>query len=379
MMPKTRETRKLSNPSVRSRRGSALAQRSGGRTRTATGKRKSGDSNRKIPIIFLLLFVIFAGGWGILSAFSAPKGSGEQTVIIESGASASSISEQLKEEGIIRSPWAFRTYTRLFANGGEFKAGTYLVEKPITLKALTRLLQEGSNVAGGIKVTVPEGYVLTQIATLLSEKGLGDREGLLALAKDGEFDYEFLDFQKPSGMKYKLEGFIFPETYYFPEGASNETVWSVFLDEFEKTIWKELQQAAASKGLKPLEILTMASIVEKEAVLDQERGKIAGVFYNRLGIDMSLQSCATVQYALNREKFATVVTIEETRLENPYNTYRYPGLPPGPICNPGLAAIEAAMYPEASNYLFFVAKGDGGHQFSVTYEEHLAAIEKYQK
>lgn len=379
MMPRTRESRKLTNPSARTRRSSTLANRSGSGTRKATTKRKSGNSNRKIPIIFLLLFVIFAGAWSFLSAFSAPKGSGEQTVVIESGSSVATIGEQLKEEGLIRSPWAFRTYSRLFAKGGEFKAGTYLVEKPITLKELTRLLQDGSNVAGGVKVTIPEGYVLTQIATLLSEKGLGDREGLLALAQDGKFDYEFLAFQKPAGMKYKLEGFIFPDTYYFPEEASNETVWTIFLDEFEKKVWKELQQAASSKGLKPLEILTMASIVEKEAVLDQERGKIAGVFYNRLGIRMSLQSCATVQYALNREKFATVVTIEETKLENPYNTYRYPGLPPGPICNPGLAAIEAAMYPEASNYLFFVAKGDGGHQFSVTYEEHLAAIEKYQK
>lgn len=342
-------------------------------------KKNKKNSNIKIVPIFILLFVIVVAAAIGLSSFSPTKAEGDVIIKVEEGASLGEISELLESQKVIRSASSFKLYCRLFSDSSKFKAGEYKITRPVELKELTALLTEGSNVMEGIKITIPEGYVLTQIATLLEENGLGDKAGFLELCKNGNFSYEFLQFEKPASMRYKLEGFLYPNTYYFFEEATNEEIIITILDEFEKDVWPELKKAAQTRNTPASSLLTMASIVEKEAVADKERAKIAGVFYNRLGINMPLQSCATVQYALGREKFATTVTIAETQYDSPYNTYKYPGLTPGPICNPGLASIRAAIAPEASSYLYFVAKGDGTHQFSVTYEEHLKAIQQYQK
>lgn len=339
--------------------------------------RKRKNSNVKIALIFILLFAIVALLTTSCSAFSPPKESGEVMITIEEGASLNQIAEILQENKVIKSENAFKIYCKIFSDSSQFKAGGYLISRPIELKELAQLLGKGSNTDQGIKITIPEGYVLTQIATILEENGLGDKAGFLELAEEGDFDYEFLDFEKSPQMRYKLEGFIYPETYYFDAKASNETIIKTFLSEFDKQVWQKLKSGANGKGYSPFEMLTLASIVEKEAVLDSERAKIAGVFYNRLKIDMKLESCATIQYALGREKFATFVTIEETQIDSPYNLYKNTGLTPGPICNPGLKSIEAVINPESSEFLFFVAKGDGSHHFSKTYEEHLQAQQQY--
>lgn len=353
--------------------------RGNGQTLRKVKKNPRKNSNIKIASIFILLFVIVVGASAALSSYAPPKAKGDVILTIEEGSTTASIAKLLEEEEVIRSASSFEFYSKLFSDSSKFKAGIYKISRPVKLKDLTALLIKGTNVADGIKVTIPEGYVVTQVASLLQEKGLGDKAGFLALCAEGNFDYEFLQFQKPASMRYKLEGFLYPSTYYFFEGTTNEEILKTILDEFNKDVWKELKQGAQGRNASPLQILTLASIVEKEAVVDQERALIAGVFSNRLGINMALQSCATVQYALGREKFATTVTIAETQTDNPYNTYKYPGLTPGPICNPGLASIRAAIAPQASSYLYFVAKGDGSHQFSVTYEEHLKAIQQYQK
>ena len=337
------------------------------------------NSNIKIAFIFILLFVIVIAGINVASSLGTPSEKGEVTFVIEEGSSLSQIGSVLEENKVIKSADTFKIYSKLFADSTKFQAGQYKVDRPISLKELTALLSKGSNLAGGVKVTIPEGYVITQVATLMESKGLGTKVEFLKLAKTGDFDYEFLKFKTESAIKYKLEGFIYPDTYYFYEDATSEEIINILLETFEKKVWQDLKAASDQKGLNYLELLTLASIVEKEAVVDNERAKIAAVFFNRLKIDMSLQSCATVQYALNREKFSTTVTFEETRLESPYNTYKYPGLPPGPICNPGIKSIEAVLKPDTNKYLFFVAKGDGSHYFSLTYDEHLEAIQKYQK
>lgn len=342
-------------------------------------KNKKSKSNITIGIVVILLFVLLISGIYINNSFQPPDKKGEATIAIEPGSSVNQIGTVLEKEGVIRSALSFKLYSRFLAQSQDYKAGDYKITLPINVKELSALLVKGSNVVGGIKVTIPEGYILTQIASLLESKGLGNRAGFLELAKTGNFDFEFLNFNKTDAMKYKLEGFIYPDTYFFNEKSTNEEILNKLLEEFNNKVWAEMKKTATARNVSPLELLTIASIVEKEAVLDTERGKIAGVFFNRLDIKMKLQSCATVQYALNREKFATVVTIAETKLDNPYNTYLYAGLPPGPICNPGIASIKATLSPEKSDYLFFVAKGDGGHQFSKTYEEHLKAIDQYQK
>lgn len=344
-----------------------------GRSRR-NSRRKKKNSNIKIVFIFILLFIIALSVAGC-SLFSPPRSEGEVTISIEEGTSLNQIAETLKENEIIKSTLSFRIYSSIFSDSSQFKAGNYTINKPMGLGDLTDLLVGGTN-ALGIKITIPEGFVMTQIATLLEENGLIDRDRFLQLVEEGNFDYEFLNFDKPSGIRYKLEGFIYPETYFISESADEETIIKTFLDEFNNQVWSKLE-GANTNGLTPYQILTLSSIIEKEAVVDEERSTIASVFYNRLDDEMRLESCATVQYALGREQFATVVTIEETQLESPFNTYKYSGLPPGPIANPGLKSIEAAIEPDNTDYLFFVAKGDGSHHFSRTYEEHLEAQNQY--
>lgn len=349
------------------------------RSRSNKRNKNKKNSNIKIAFIFILLFVIVIAGINFASSFAAPRETGDASFQIETGSSLTQIANVLEENKIIKSANSFRIYCRLFADSSKFKAGQYSVSRPIDFKEIIDLLSKGQNQANGVKVTIPEGYVITQVATLMESKGLGNKAEFLELAKTGNYDYEFLKFDFAPSIKYKLEGFMYPDTYFFDEDATSEEIIKILLDTFEGKVWDKIKTAADENGLNYIELLTLASIVEKEAVKDDERAKIAGVFYNRIKIDMNLQSCATVQYALNREKFSTTVTFEETRLESPYNTYKYPGLPPGPICNPGIASIEAVLKPDTNKYLFFVAKGDGSHYFSLTYDEHLSAIQKYQK
>lgn len=359
------------------RNNNNIVQRSRSRSHKKNTNKK--NSNIKIAFIFILLFVIVIAGINFTSSFASPKETGEVNITIENGSSLTQIANVLEENKIIKSASSFKIYCKLFSDSSKFKAGQYSIVRPIELKEITELLSKGQNQANGVKVTIPEGYVITQVATLMENKKLGNKDEFLELAKSGEFDYEFLKFDSAPSIKYKLEGFMYPDTYFFNEDATSEEIIKILLDTFESKVWSKLKTAADQNGLDYNELLTLASIVEKEAVKDDERSKIAGVFFNRIEIDMSLQSCATVQYALNREKFSTTVTFEETRLESPYNTYKYPGLPPGPICNPGIKSIEAVIKPDNNKYLFFVAKGDGSHYFSLTYDEHLEAIQKYQK
>ncbi|KAF0091510.1 MAG: hypothetical protein FD141_1299 [Fusobacteria bacterium] len=346
--------------------------------RTKRNKNRK-NSNIKIAFIFILLFVIVVAGINVANSFASPRKTGEVSFNIEPGSSVAKIAEVLEESKIIKSANSFRIYCKLFADSSKFKAGQYSVNRPIDFKDITELLSKGQNRTNGVKVTIPEGFVITQVATLMESKELGNKAEFLELAKTGDFDYEFLKFDLDPSVKFKLEGFMYPDTYFFHENATSEEIIKILLDTFKNKVWEKLKTASNENGLDYNQLLTLASIVEKEAVKDDERAKIAGVFLNRIDIDMSLQSCATVQYALNREKFSKTVTFEETRLESPYNTYKYPGLPPGPISNPGIKSIEAVIKPDTNKYLFFVAKGDGSHQFSLTYDEHLEAIQKYQK
>ncbi len=349
------------------------------RTKRNNRNNNKKNSNIKIAFIFILLFVIVVAGFNVASSFGPSREKGQANFNIETGSSLTKIADILEESKVIKSANSFRIYVKLFADSSKFKAGQYSVERPIDFKEITELLSKGQNQTNGVKVTIPEGFVITQVATLMESKQLGNKTEFLELAKAGNFDYEFLKFDLEPSVKYKLEGFMYPDTYFFNEDATSEEIIKILLDTFKTKVWEELKTASNENGLDYNELLTLASIVEKEAVKDDERAKIAGVFFNRIEIDMNLQSCATVQYALNREKFSTTVTFEETRLDSPYNTYKYPGLPPGPICNPGIKSIEAVIKPDTNKYLFFVAKGDGSHYFSLTYDEHLEAIQKYQK
>ncbi len=185
-------------------------------------------------------------------------------------------------------------------------------------------------------------------------------------------EYEFLKDPKI----ITLEGFLFPDTYYISEDLNEEEIIKIFLDRFNQIyIENDISEHILEKNISLNDFITMASIVEREAVKPEERAIISGIFYNRLGIDMPLQSCATVQYILKERK--PILSIADTKINSPYNTYINKGLPPTPIASPGLDAILATLNPNKTDYIYFVAKGDGGHEFSKTYEEHLRAKKKY--
>ena len=226
-----------------------------------------------------------------------------------------------------------------------------------------------------VNFTIPEGYTIYQTASAIAAKGLGDYDTLVSLIEAGDFEYDFL--KDAQNNKNKLEGYLFPNTYTVDEGMNEEQIIKVMLDQFEKQPYKVYAESGSSYSLN--DIITVASIIERECKVDEERPLVASVIYNRLAKGMPLQMCSTVQYVLGKQK--EVLTYADTRIESPYNTYTNTGLPPGPICSPGLAAIKAALNPADTDYLYFVLseKLDGTSNFSSDYaqfEKDKAAYDK---
>jgi len=209
-----------------------------------------------------------------------------------------------------------------------------------------------------------------QIAALLEEKGLARRDRFLALAR------EYAPFDRESSrpdVKYRAEGFLFPDTYRISKGAGEEEILQTMAGEFQRRFTPELREKARAIGLSAYEAIVLASLIEREVQVAKERPMVARVFLNRLQLGMPLQSCATIQYILGYPK--EELTIADTQLPSPYNTYLHPGLPPGPVASPGLASIQAALNPAEGDWLYFVVDGKtGGHRFSRTLAEHEAAI-----
>jgi UPF0755 protein len=246
------------------------------------------------------------------------------------------------------------------------------------------VIQHG--IAKMIAVTIRPGWRAEEIADYLGTLGLQNynRDEFLKLVKTGNFNYPFLK-DRPKGAPASIEGFLFPETYNVPFDIPTATIITLMLDTFNARVTEATRQKAAAQKLTISEVLTLASIVEREAVAANERPIIASVFLNRIKKKIFLQSDSTAQYALGyqtatKQWWKSPVTIEElTGVKSPYNTYLNAGLPPGPICNPSLASIVGAADPAQTDYLFFFAKGDGTHVFAKTFEEHLQNQQKYGK
>ncbi len=209
-----------------------------------------------------------------------------------------------------------------------------------------------------IKFTVPEGLRTDEIAEKLASEGLVNKDEFMRLVREGQFEYSFLN-DRPEGAT--LEGYLFPDTYFVPQTYTEKEIIDTMLQNFDKKFTPEMRQQVAANGKTIHEIVTMASVVEREVHVADERKTVAGVFYNRLAAGMPLQSDPTVQYVVGQEGnwWPDGLTQENLDTDSPYNTYRNTGLPPGPICNPGAAAMEAAAAPEQTNYLYFEAKETG--------------------
>jgi len=334
--------------------------------------------HRFILFILIVLLLIVLSGWVCLSVWiskeSGPSepGSTETVLItIPQGMSTKSIGELLASGDLISDALVFRLKSRLEGYDGKFKAGEYSLSSGMTMDEIMDLLLEGHR--NTQRFTIPEGYDLKRTADKLEEQGLIDREAFFKEIREGDFDYWFIDGLKEGSSR--LEGFLYPDTYEIYINAGEHDIIDKMLSQFSKVFNEDRINRMNELGMNLNEIITLASIIEREAVISEDRPVIAGVFLKRLDIGMPLQSCATVQYILGEQK--PVLSTADTKIQSPYNTYVNKGLPPTPICSPGIESIDAALWPETTDYLFFLAKGDGSHVFSVTYEEHIRNKAKY--
>ena len=329
------------------------------------------STRRKILILsgaVFLVFVFVALGVGLFWISPARKGVEPQLVVIAEGESPAQVAEDLHKRGIISSRRLFLLWVKALGLGGGIKAGEYSLGPEMTPAAIMEKLTKG--LIFKHPVTIPEGFTRLQIANLLSEHCFVNKEKFLALTQDPEV-------MKRYGIEgLNLEGYLFPDTYLFGRGVSAQTIVDVMVKRFLQ-LTAPLRKLAEEKGLKMEEVVILGSIIEKETGLPQERPLIASVFLNRLKKGMRLESDPTVIYGL--EDFNGNLRKKDLAQETPYNTYVIQGLTPGPISNPGLESMRAVLQPAETDYLYFVSRNDGSHQFSKTLSEHNRAVGVYQK
>jgi UPF0755 protein len=318
---------------------------------------------RNYRFIYTLAIIIILVGAG----FSAHeifiiRDSAERVLRVEPGDSATTISNKLKDAGIIRHPSAFRLLTKLRKADGALKPGTYVFGGHTNLwNTVTRLLRGTSE---SIRITFPEGLSMHNTFKRIEKHGLASYEAMQSAAADTALVRRLTGFPLNSP-----EGFLYPETYLFPLPSSPDSILAIMTSEFRRKLHKASIDPRKIENF--YDKLILASIVEKEAGNEEERPVIAGVFSRRLRLGMALQSCPTVDYILEKQGIRrAVLTNADTQINSPYNTYRNPGLPPTPISNPRVESILAALNPAEHNYLYFFADLQGKNVFSSSYEEH---------
>jgi UPF0755 protein len=307
------------------------------------------------------------------------------TFTVQPGQSAIDIGEGLHAAGLIRSPLTFRAAVESRGVGANIESGDYQISPSMTTGEIVAVLSKGAS-RSGILVTIPEGWRAEQAAQKAESLGVGRADEVLALVRAGAAAGLPLSEQPPAGAS--LEGYLFPETYEIAKGASPRALVEMMARQFDKAVTPALRQRLQNQGLSLHQGITLASIVEREAAIAAEQPIIASVYLNRIKRNMPLQADPTVQFAVANSNLIEAVgfgfwkrdlTLEDLRNQSPYNTYVQRGLPPGPICSPGLSALEAVANPADTEYLFFVAKGDGSHVFAKTDTEHAANVDRYQR
>lgn len=313
---------------------------------------------------------------GLLFVRSPFKGYAGDSAVVEIpfGTSTRTILETLERERVVRSRHLAYAVLRVVFRGQSLKAGEYRFEGPKTTGEVLRTLVEGKVVT--YRVTIPEGLTADEIFDLVAGRGLTTKAELAALfAQPGLFE------GVPAGAP-SLEGFLGPDTHVFTRSQGALGIVSTLVGSFRRSLPDRFDERARALGRTPLEAVTLASLVEKETAVAAERALVSAVYHNRLKVGMPLQCDPTTIYALRRRGLWTgALTREGLAVDDPYNTYVVPGLPPGPIANPGAAALEAAVAPADVPFLYFVAVGDGSgaHRFAVSYEEHLANVDRFRR
>lgn len=309
------------------------------------------------------IFFYFEYIFGPIDHFS-PK---EIEVNIPTGSNLSEIASILEEMGLIRKSFYFVIVSKLKGVGNQLKAGYYQFSTDMTVNQIVNRIVTGE--VATIKLTIPEGLTIKEMAPLIQVKvGISEEEFLAAARK-----YR-LDFAPEIDVDFQVEGFLFPDTYNLPLKITAEGLIEVMVNRFKKVVGIDPVNVNG-RELNIWELATIASLIEEEAKLDGDRPLISGVIYNRLEKRMNLQLCASVLYVLEEKKDR--LSLSDTKINSPYNTYKYSGLPIGPISNPSLKSLQAAIDPEINQYFFYFALPDGTTFYSRTYEEHLKAVEKY--
>lgn len=302
------------------------------------------------------------------------KGGADSAVVkVEQGSSTGDIAHNLHEKRVIGSEFKFKLLSKIKGYDGKYKAGSYKVSCKQRPSEIAQVIMSG--VSNGRQVTVPEGYNVKQIAKLMDKEKVCTEADFLAACETGNFDYKFLD-KNVKGPE-RVEGFLYPATYPIEDDMTAEDVVRAMLDEFNQKFTEDDYKTAKKMNMTVEQIVTVASIVEREAVKPEERAKVASVIYNRLDKGMNLQMCSTIQYILGSQK--EILTNEDTSIPSPYNTYLNGGLPPTPIACPGIDSINAALHPAKTDYLYFVVsdKLDGSMKFSTDYDEFLKNKDAY--
>jgi len=336
-------------------------------------------SKRKLALAFILSVIVivgvpvFAGTilWVRMTDLYRGYDEAEQFVQIPQGAGTADIGRRLVDGGVVKDTWAFRAAVWWTGAGRTLKAGEYRFDRPISAVSVVEKIARGD--VYGRRVTFPEGLTIAEMAKLYESHGLGKAADFVAAARDvsrvADLDPGARD----------LEGYLFPETYTLPRGIPAARLVDLMVDRFHAVFTEEMRQLATAQGRTVREIVTLASLVEKETAQAEERPLVAAVYRNRMKIGMGMQADPTVVYALQKAgRYDGNIRREDLAFNSPYNTYRYPGLPPGPIASPGKASLEAALSPADVKSLYFVSRNDGTHVFADSLEAHNRNVQKFQ-
>ena len=330
---------------------------------------------KRVLLFVILVLVVCAGAaaWLYTGVDRPFKGyaATEQFVEIPQGAGSVAIARRLSDAGVVKDVRTFRLALWVTRQGRRLQAGEYRFDRPMSARQVVDKIARGE--VHTQPITFREGLTMKQMAAVYESRGFGTAAEFLAAGRNGALVHEV----DPEARD--LEGYLFPDTYTLPRSATAEQLIARMVASFMKTLTPELVAQAGARGLGVRQLVTLASIVEKETGSAPERPLVAAVYSNRLKIGMGLQCDPTVIYALERAgRFDGNLTREDLQFDSPYNTYRYAGLPPGPIASPGRASLEAAANPADAPYLYFVSKNDGTHAFATTLDEHNRNVFEYQ-
>lgn len=340
-------------------------------------KRKQRRNNGKKIGMAILVLVLVGILYSVANIAGIFAGSSDVKFQVNKGEGTSAISKRLDDQGIIRSHALFRLVSRMSGADREWDYGIHTIAAHSSYKDIINELT--SPQTASIKVTLPEGKQVVQMATIFEEKGICKKKDFMKVCTEQSWDSrEFLKGIPTKKRIDGLEGYLFPDTYYFDKNTDPEVVVNAMLDRFkEKVYTKKIRQKAKKMGFSIDEIVILASMAESEAVTKADRRTVSGVFLNRLKHGDKLQSCVTVEYAKRMKK--TIISLADTQYDSPYNTYMYAGLPYGPICCPGMESINAVLYDEDNDYYYFQSDESGQLHFAKTYQEHVRIQKEVQK